>query len=105
MNEILLSTMLPTSVFCSADIYAIGAMRNIKEHKMKIPEDISVVGIDDILLCQYTEPSLTTARIDKKEMGRLAIDLLIKKIEDENVQSITLFPDTLVIRSSTSSSI
>jgi Transcriptional regulators len=101
MNEILNSSHTPTAVFCSADIYAIGAMRSIKDHKMKIPEDISVIGIDDILLCQYTEPSLTTARIDKQEMGRLAIDLLIKKIEEEEVQSITLVPDTLVIRSST----
>lgn len=102
MNGILKGPLLPTAVFCSADIYAIGAMRSIKEHNLKIPQDISVVGIDDILLCQYVEPPLTTARIDKREMGRIAIDLLIKRVEDEKVESKVLTSEALVIRSSTS---
>ena len=101
MSRILSGPLLPTAVFCSADIYAIGAMKSIKEHNLKIPQDISVVGIDDILLCQYVEPPLTTARIDKREMGRMAIELLIKRIENERVESRVLITDTLVVRSST----
>lgn len=101
MDEILRGSSHPTAVFCSADIYAIGTMRSIKDHRLRIPDDISVTGIDDILLSQYTEPALTTARIDKKEMGRLAIDLLIKRIEGEAASSTMIIPDNLVIRTST----
>lgn len=103
MDKILGNPDIPTAVFCSADIYAIGAMRSIKSHGLKVPGDISVAGIDDILLCQYTEPTLTTARINKQEMGRLAVEMLIKKINNGNVDNIILPPDVLVARSSTSS--
>ena len=72
---------LPSAVFCSADIYAIGAMKCIKKHGLKIPDDISIIGIDDIILSRYVEPPLTTVKIDKEEMGKIAINLLIKRLK------------------------
>lgn len=100
MESILLYGKHPTAVFCSADIYAIGAMKAIKAHNLKIPDNISIIGIDDIILSQYIEPSLTTVKIDKEEMGRIAIDILIKKIEKINVRSQSVSSNNLIIRSS-----
>lgn len=102
MGKILSSNPhIPTAVFCCADIYAIGAIKCIKELGFKIPDDISVVSIDDIILSQYIEPPLTTVKIDKVEMGRLAMNLLIKIIEKETVESIILKSNNLIIRNST----
>lgn len=100
-NILLSSSQMPSAVFCCADIYAIGAIKYIKELGLKIPDDISVVSVDDIILSQYIEPPLTTVKIDKVEMGRLAMNLLIKKIEKETVESLILKSDNLVIRKST----
>lgn len=101
MKNIFASPSLPTAVFCSADIYAIGAVRYIKEAGLKVPDDISVVSIDDIILSRYTDPKLTTIRIDKIEMGHIAMDLLIKEIQGEPVKSVVIKPDVLIIRNST----
>ena len=101
MKNILVHPKKPTAVFCCADIYAIGAMKCIREMGFKVPEDISVASVDDIILSQYVEPPLTTVKIDKVEMGRIAMHLLIKKIEKEQVESLVLKSDSLVIRSST----
>jgi LacI family transcriptional regulator len=101
MDEILHGSLKPTAVFCSADIYAIGAMKSIKKHNLKIPQDISIIGIDDILLCQYVSPTLTTIKIDKHKMGKVAVDLIIDRIENHNTESRVLVASTLVVREST----
>lgn len=89
----------PTAVLCTVDIFAIGAMRGAKELGLRVPEDISFVGIDDILLARYAEPKLTTVGIDKVHMGELAFDLLMQKMPDQNPQSLSL-PMELIIRES-----
>lgn len=101
MENILSYEQLPTAVFCSADIYAIGAIKCIKDHNLRIPDDISVIGIDDIILSQYIEPPLTTVKIDKAEMGRIAIEMLIKKIDKLNVENQVVASKNLILRSST----
>ena len=101
MENILAYDQLPTAVFCAADIYAIGAMKCIKGHGLKIPDNISIVGIDDIILSRYIDPPLTTVRIDKEEMGRIALELLIKKIEKLDVDSRIVKSNNVIIRSST----
>lgn len=101
MKNILASHPLPTAVFCSSDIYAIAAIRCIKECGLKVPEDISVISIDDIIISRYTDPMLTTVKIDKIQMGRIAMDLLIKKIQEEPVKSCMLETGKLILRNST----
>jgi LacI family transcriptional regulator len=68
----------PRAVFISSDIQAIGAMQAIKEHGLAIPDDIAVVGFDDIELAQYV--GLTTMRQPIMEMGKLAVERLINNI-------------------------
>lgn len=81
MDLILKSHELPTAVLCSGDIYAIGAMRSIKAQGLTVPGDISVIGIDDILLSRYVEPALTTVRVDRQCMAAMAISAMCSKIE------------------------
>lgn len=100
MKNILTGTNSPTAVFCSADIYAIGAMRQIKKHGLNIPEDISIIGIDNIILSGYLEPPLTTIHIDKEAMGKKGMALLMKKINKEIPENVIIASDNLVPRKS-----
>ncbi|MCB7319268.1 LacI family DNA-binding transcriptional regulator [Lacrimispora sp. 210928-DFI.3.58] len=76
MKELLGRTRDFTAVFAVNDLVAIGAMKALREQGLRIPEDISVVGCDDIQFASYMEPALATIRIPKGEMGMLATDML-----------------------------
>jgi DNA-binding LacI/PurR family transcriptional regulator len=90
-----------TAVFCQSDMIAIGAMRAIRERNLRIPEDISIIGFDDIPLSNYLEPPLTTIHQDLDEIGKHAARLLIEKIENPVKDPEFIFVEnTLVIRNS-----
>ncbi|MEN3186617.1 MAG: LacI family DNA-binding transcriptional regulator [Atribacterota bacterium] len=91
---------LPTAVVASSDLVAIGAMKALLSAGMKIPEDISVVGFDDILLASYFHPSLTTIRQPKYEMGKMGVELLLKLVEGESAFQNALLEPVLVERNS-----
>lgn len=71
----------PTAIFSSNDSMAIGAIQAIQEKGLKVPEDISIIGFDDIEIAKYLKPSLTTIRMDILEMASIAINTLILSIE------------------------
>ena len=98
-KRIILSKNRPTAILCTVDSFAIGALHCVKEYGLSVPNDISIMGIDDILLSRYVEPKLTTVGIDKEQMGVLAMDLLQKKIKGEKTESI-LLPMNIIIRES-----
>ncbi len=98
-KELFTNEKRPTAVVCTVDSFAIGAMRCAKDLKLSIPEDVSFIGIDDILLSRYIEPKLTTIGIDKVEMGELAMDMLLQKIKGNPVESV-LLPMDLIVRNS-----
>ena len=70
-----------TAIFCSNDTTAIGTIRALQENKVRIPKDVSVIGIDDIDVVQYITPLLTTVHIPIEEMGKTAAKILIDRIE------------------------
>ena len=98
-KEILSRENPPTAIVCAMDSFAIGAMKCIKEMNLSVPDDVSLIGIDDILLARYIEPSLTTVKIDKTEMGVAAMDLLRRQISGKPVKSYSI-PMQLVVRDS-----
>lgn len=91
----------PTAIFASNDLSAFGAMEAIRAHGLQIPQDISIVGFDDIPQASIVYPRLTTVRQPLDEMGRIAAQMLIEQIEnpDRPIQHVTL-PTTLIIRES-----
>jgi LacI family repressor for deo operon, udp, cdd, tsx, nupC, and nupG len=98
--QALLSVALDvTAVFCYNDTTAIGALRFARHRGMRVPEDISIIGFDDILYASYTEPPLTTIAQQKYEMGRLVARMAFELIAGQQVQDIVL-PTRLVIRES-----
>ncbi|WP_281973175.1 LacI family DNA-binding transcriptional regulator [Ruegeria faecimaris] len=80
----------PTAVLCGNDVLAIGASRRAKEMGLRVPQDVSVTGFDDIELAQITDPGLTTVHVPHREMGRRAalelVGLIEKPTESCNVQ-------------------
>ncbi len=96
---------MPSAIVCYNDIIAIGVMDSIKGMGLKIPEDISVIGFDDIGIAREVVPSLTTVHVPKRAMGIIAVQHLIHLIEGkkELVKKI-LVPTKLKIRESTGNS-
>lgn len=72
---------LPTAFFADNDIIAFGAMRALQEKGFRIPEDVSVVGFDDMPFCTVSKPSLTTIRVPKEEIGRIAVRKLLDNMQ------------------------
>lgn len=73
----------PTAVLCSNDMTAIGVMREAYEQNIKIPDELSVVGFDDIHLAQFTIPPLTTVQMSQAELSRTAFQALLNEVESE----------------------
>ena len=93
-----------TAIFAFNDLIALGAARGIREAKLQIPTDISLVGFDDIPAAEYVEVPLTTVRQSMVEIGRKATEILLAKIRAgglHRLQQIVLQPK-LSVRSSTS---
>lgn len=75
---------LPTAFFADNDIIAFGAIKALNEHDVAIPQDISVIGFDDLPFCRISTPMLTSIRVDKEEMGRVAVRRLVERINSVN---------------------
>lgn len=92
----------PTAIFCMNDEMAIGAMQTLKAQGIRIPEDMSVTGFDDIAYAKYCDPSLTTISQPAEEMGKMAMDMLLRIIEGEALgQTDCVLPTEFIIRKST----
>jgi LacI family transcriptional regulator len=91
----------PTAIFASNDVSAFGVIDAIRDRGLRIPDDISVIGFDDIPTAAITHPSLTTVRQPLEEMGRQGTRMLLEFITDRDraVERIDL-PTSLVIRDS-----
>jgi DNA-binding LacI/PurR family transcriptional regulator len=92
---------LPTALFSSNDIIAYGCIKALKESGIRVPEDISIIGFDDLPLSALMDPPLTTMKISKKQIGRMAMKLLLEKIEsNSSVSSKIIIGSELVVRNS-----
>lgn len=87
------------AIFAGSDLIAIGAMRALGEHGLRVPEDVAVVGFDDIPAARFANPPLTTVSQDTTRAGALLVETLMKLVREEPAEGITL-PATLVVRRS-----
>ena len=88
-----------TAIVCSHDLLAHSVMVHCLERGLRIPEDLSVIGFDDIPLCQYTMPPLSTIRQDRTHIGKSAFFALLNQLNNVHVSSLLLHPE-LIERSS-----
>jgi len=94
----------PTAIVCSNDMTAIGVLRAAYMEGLRVPQDLSVVGLDDILFAEFTLPPLTTIRLSRTDLARAAFEALRQQAEDPNnpkMQREFLVSTSLVIRGST----
>lgn len=92
---------LPTAVFCASDAIAIAAMRRFRESRIKIPEDISIIGMDNIELSAYVSPMLTTIEMPAIEMGNVAVSILLDRInKGHKLPMKIILPSKLIERES-----
>ncbi len=92
----------PTALFCANDEMAIGALKGLKEKGLKVPDNISVTGFDDLDMANYCDPPLTTIRQPAVRMGEEAAELLFRIIEGEQPKLTEyILPFEIIIREST----
>jgi DNA-binding LacI/PurR family transcriptional regulator len=101
VGELLSLPEPPTAIFCYNDMSALGAMRRIREHGLRIPDDISIVGFDDLYISQYLDPPLTTVRQPMRQMGRMAMETLLQIFAGADSEHDIRLPGELVVRRST----
>ena len=99
-NLMLNSNHLPEAVFCANDQMAIGFLRSMKEHNLRSPDDIAIVGFDDIPLSRYTQPTLSTVRVSRFLWGSSAATQLIDFLEFETPFQFQRIPTQLIPRES-----
>jgi len=101
-KSIMSATTLPSVYMVASDSMAIGVLRAIHEHGLTIPEDISIVGFNDIPTSKYTSPPLTTICVHKEFMGETAVELLLERIQKHrHIAKKVIVPTELKIREST----
>lgn len=93
----------PTAIMCYNDLVAIGLMRACRELGIDVPGDISITGFDNIKTCEYAPVPLTTMGVPTKEMGKTAIDVLIRQIEaaEQHKPEVVNLEAEMTIRGST----
>lgn len=102
MDRILAQDEIPTAVVTANDLTAIGALRTVHQRGLRIPDDISITGIDDIAMADIVYPPLTTLRISRKEYARVLFEALATGNDDlTRVGRQYMLPTSLVVRSST----
>jgi len=101
MEKLLQLASPPTAVFVAGDQMAIGAIEAVHDHGLRVPEDISIIGYDDIEMIKYITPKLTTIRQDTDEIGEAAAELLIEQMTaKERRTERRVIPVTLIERAS-----
>ncbi len=92
----------PDAIFCYSDLLAMGAMRAVFDAGRIVPDDVAVIGVDDIEEGKYTHPSLSTVSLDTPFIARQAVGRIAERIDDPDTPAVEVTaPHTLVVREST----
>ncbi|MBM7682886.1 LacI family repressor for deo operon, udp, cdd, tsx, nupC, and nupG [Pullulanibacillus pueri] len=101
MSALLNTSVPPTAVFCASDEMAMGAIKSIKSRGLKVPDDIAVVGFDNIKFSEVFEPTLTTMAQPLFQMGKKAMTVLIERINNEALEEQHfIYQAELIVRES-----
>jgi LacI family transcriptional regulator len=81
-KEILAAGARPTAIFAANDLMALGAMTAIREAELTIPDDIALMGFDDIFAARFVTPPLSTINMFQSELGRVAAEMVIERLNE-----------------------
>lgn len=91
----------PTAVLCCNDVAAVGALKTLAGHGMHAGKDIALVGFDDLTLCQFTQPALTTIQFSPREIAALSFQALIEEIQSAKEKTNFEYKTRFILREST----
>lgn len=100
VRTVMVGKVLPTALICGSDIQAVGAIAECRDRHMRVPEDLSVTGSDDIELAELVQPRLTTVRVPTSEIGTRAAKRMVSLIEGSDVPVEEDLTTCLVVRDS-----
>ena len=89
---------LADAYFADNDIIAAAAMKAFRERGYRLPEEISIIGFDDMPLCDMMVPSLSTMRVKKQELGATAIQRLMDRVENNQIECLKMCMATKLIK-------
>jgi LacI family repressor for deo operon, udp, cdd, tsx, nupC, and nupG len=98
---LLARTPAPTAIFCFSDQMALGALAACRDRGIRVPDDLSIVGFDDLASSRYLTPALTTIRQPMRDIGACAVNLLLAIIEGRDVPLQQTLEFSLMLRGST----
>jgi DNA-binding LacI/PurR family transcriptional regulator len=100
VRALLASGPRPTAIVCVNDVMAVGALRELRERGLRVPDDVSVTGFDDVSLAQFSYPALTTVHIPRDQIGRTICECLMNR-ENVLIEREFVIDPELVLRDST----
>jgi LacI family transcriptional regulator len=100
LSDIMTTTLKPTAVICGNDVIAAGAINHAKQSGLRVPQDISITGFDDINLATAVDPQLTTVRVPQIDMGKKAARVLLEYVESKQMPHSIEIETTIIQRGS-----
>lgn len=101
VQHLIQERILPSAIFAAGDMYAVGAMKALREHNLRVPQDVAIVGYNNIDVADYTQPALTSVSTPIEELGRQSAELLLRLINNHPiVDKKIVLPSELIIRES-----
>ncbi len=98
LDRLLELSELPTAFLCAGDVFSVNIIRHAKARGLRIPEDISIMSLDDLLISQYLDPPLSTMTFSKELLGQTSMRLLYQIIQGEPFETVNLIKTTPVDR-------
>ena len=100
INHIDLNGKMPTAFFTSNDAVASGVIKGLHEKGINVPNDVSIIGFNDTIISQYTNPPLTAIRVNIEYLGEVAVELMLERISGRRYAKKVIIPSELILRES-----
>lgn len=91
---------MPTAFFTANDAIASGVIRGLKENSIRVPDDVSIIGFNDTIISQYTNPPLTAIRVHIEYLAEVAVELMLEKLKNRSYSKKVVIPSEFILRNS-----